>query len=111
MRTWYIGDSKFLMLMYDSRFEPGKTMVANQLAIFDAESMAITYVSGLPATDKISSFGNTPYTEEGKTYIAVTTTDSYPTIYVIDNNSAIATKGLTVMATKVGAVGRMIPLL
>lgn len=111
MRTWYIGDSKFLMLMYDSRFEPGKTMVANQLAIFDAESMAMTYVSGLPATDKISSFGNTPYTEEGKTYIAVTTTDSYPTIYVIDNNSAIATKGLTVMATKVGAVGRMMPLL
>lgn len=111
MRTWYIGDSKFLMLMYDSHFEPGKTMVANQLAIFDAESMAMTYVSGLPATDKISSFGNTPYTEEGKTYIAVTTTDSYPTIYVIDNNSAIATKGLTVMATKVGAVGRMTPLL
>lgn len=111
MRTWYIGDEKFLMLMYDSVFEPGKQMVANQLAIFDAKAMTITPVSGIPAPEKVSSFGNAPYTEAGKTYIAVTTTDSYPAIYIIDNTTAVATKGITVEATKIGAIGRMAPLM
>lgn len=108
-RTWYIGGTKFLMLMYDSLFEPGMTMVANKLAIFDAESGVLTPVEGLPASETISGFGNAPYTENGKTYIAVTTTDSYPAIYVIDNNTSKAEKGVTIEATKVSAVGRLMP--
>ena len=97
--------------MYDSVFVPGATMVANELAIFDAETMTLTPVTGLPAAEVVSSFGNAPYTENGKSYIAVTTTDSYPAIYVIDNATAVATKGLTIEATKVNAVGRMTPLM
>ena len=108
-RTWYIGGTKFLMLMYDSLFEPGMTMVANKLAIFDAESGVLTPVEGLPASETISGFGNAPYTENGKTYIAVTTTDSYPAIYVIDNNTSKAEKGVTIEATKISAVGRLMP--
>ena len=104
-RTWYIGDGKFLMLMYNSILEPGKSMVANELAIFDAEAATLTYVTGLPSSDVISGFGNAPYSEEGKCYIAVTTTDNYPAIYSIDNNTAVATKGLTIEATSVKAVG------
>ena len=110
LRTWYIGANKFLLLMYDSVFVPGTTMVANELAIFDAEAMALTPVTGLPSKEVVSSFGNAPYTEAGKSYIAVTTTNSYPAIYVIDHATAVATKGLTVEATQVGAVGRMKPL-
>ena len=106
-RTWYIGDGKFLMLMYNSILEPGKSMVANELAIFDAEAATLTYVTGLPSSDVISGFGNAPYSEEGKCYIAVTTTDNYPAIYAIDNNTAVATKGLTIEATSVKAVGRL----
>jgi hypothetical protein len=108
-RTRYIGGTKFLMLMYDSLFEPGITMVANKLAIFDAESGVLTPVEGLPASETISGFGNAPYTENGKTYIAVTTTDSYPAIYVIDNNTSKAEKGVTIEATKISAVGRLMP--
>ena len=107
-RTWYIGDGKFLMLMYNSILEPGKSMVANELAIFDAEAATLTYVTGLPSSDVISGFGNAPYSEEGKCYIAVTTTDNYPAIYAIDNNTAVATKGLTIEATSVKAVGRLV---
>jgi hypothetical protein len=110
LRTWYIGANKFLLLMYDSVFVPGTTMVANELAIFDAEAMTLTPVTGLPEKEVVSSFGNAPYTEAGKSYIAVTTTNSYPAIYVIDHATAIATKGLTVEATQVGAVGRMKPI-
>lgn len=106
-RTWYVGGGKFLMLMYDSVLEPGKSMVANELAIFDAEAATLTYVTGLPSSDVISGFGNAPYSEEGKCYIAVTTTDNYPAIYAIDTTTAAATKGLTIEATSVKAVGRL----
>ncbi len=110
LRTWYVGGDKFLMLMYDAPLAPGVTMVANRLAIFDAEASTLTYVTGLPNSDVVTSFGNAPYVEDGKAYVAVTTSDSYPAIYAIDIDSAEATKGLTVAATQVGCVGRMSPL-
>ena len=111
LRSWYIGGSKFLMLMYDSPLTPEKSMKANQLAVFDAETATLTSVEGLPSADVISGFGNAPYAENDKVYIAVTTTDSYPAIYVIDGATAQATKGLTVEATQIGCVGRMSPLM
>jgi hypothetical protein len=98
------------MLMYDSPLEPGKTMVANRLAIFDVESQQLQMVEGLPAPETISGFGTAPYVEGGRAYIAVTTTDSYPSIYVIDSATAVATKGLTVEATQIGGVGRLSPI-
>ena len=110
LRTWYIGGSKFLMLMYNAPITPEKNMTANQLAIFDVESATLTEVSGLPSEDVISGFGNTPYFEDGKAYIAVTTTDSYPAIYAIDTTSGIASKGLTVEATQISGIGRLAPL-
>ena len=110
LRTWPIGGAKFLMLMYDSALTPSKTMNANQLAIFDAEAATFKEVTGLPAADIISGFGNTPYAEGGKAYIAVTTTDGYPAVYAIDSDTAVATKGLTVEATQISAIGRMMPL-
>ena len=109
LRTWPIGGAKFLMLMYDSPLTPAKTVAANQLAIFDAVAGTLKEVTGLPAADVISGFGNAPYAEGGKTYIAVTTTADYPAVYAIDNDTAVATKGITVEATQIGAIGRMMP--
>lgn len=110
LRTWYIGDNKFLMLMYNAPITPDKNMTANSLAIFDAESGTLTSVAGLPAEELISGFGNTPYFENGKVYIAVTTTDSYPAIYAIDTTTGVAEKGLTVEATQISGIGRLAPL-
>ena len=109
-RTWYIGGDKFLMLMYDSVLEPGKTMVANRLAIFDAANSEFKYVEGLPSAEHISGFGNEPYVEDGKAYVTLSLTNDYPSIYVIDTHTAAATKGLTVQATNLRAVGRLSPL-
>ena len=109
-RTWYIGGDKFLMLMYDSVLEPGKTMVANRLAIFDAATSEFKYVEGLPSAEHISGFGNEPYVEDGKAYVTLSLTNDYPSVYVIDTHTAAATKGLTVQATKLRAVGRLSPL-
>ena len=55
----------------------------------------------------VSGFGNTPYIENGKAYVAVTTTSGYPAIYKIDPTTGVATKGLTVEATQLSGVGRL----
>lgn len=111
LRTWYIGGTKFLMLMYDMPLAPATTMTASRLAIFDVESASLTYVEGLPAAERISGFGTAPYSEDGKCYIAVTLTDDHPAIYAIDAATAVATKGLTVEATQIGGIGRLSPML
>ena len=99
-----------MMLMYDMPIEPGVTLTASRLAIFDVESATLSYVEGLPSAERISGFGNAPYSEEGKCYIAVTLTDDYPAIYAIDTTTAVATKGLTVEATQVRGIGRLNPI-
>lgn len=106
LRSWPAGGSKFLLLMYDRPLtETGFT--ANQLAIFDGESGKLTYVDGLPAADEISGFGNTPYYEDGKVYMAVTTTTGYPAIYVINTATAQANKGLSVEGTQITGLGKL----
>ena len=99
-----------MMLMYDMPLAPATTMTASRLAIFDATSATLSYVEGLPSAERISGFGNAPYTEDGKCYIAVTLTDDYPAIYAIDTATAVATKGLTVEATQVRGIGRLTPM-
>lgn len=105
LRSWHIAEDYFLLLMYDSPLTVDKTFTANQLAIFKAETGELTEVEGLP--ENISGFGNAPYCENGKAYIAVTTTDSYPAIYVVDAKSAKALKGVTIEATQVNGVGKL----
>lgn len=105
LRSWHITEDYFLLLMYDSPLAAGATFTANQLAIIKAETGELTEVEGLP--ENISGFGNAPYCEDGKAYIAVTTTDSYPAIYVVDAKSAKALKGVTIEATQVNGVGKL----
>lgn len=109
LRCWHIADDYFLMLMYDRPLtESGFT--ANQLAVFKGETGQLTYVDGMPETEKISSFGNAIYNENGKVYVTVTTTDGYPSIYVIDPTTATASKGVTVEATQINGVGLLLPI-
>lgn len=111
LRCWHVGGDYFLLRMYDNVLEPGintVTFTANAMAIYKAESKTLTYVSGLPDASVISSFGNEPFVENGKAYIAVTTTvDDAPAIYKIDIANATATKGATVAATSIAGVGKL----
>lgn len=81
--------------------------VANRLAVFDAGAKSLKYVSGLPDASLISSFGNTPYCEEGTAHIAISTTNGYPAVYQIDAATATATKGTIVEATAITGIGRL----
>lgn len=104
LRVWPITGDYFLMLMYDRPFsQTGFT--ANRLAIFKAEDQKLTYVTGMPAS--ISGFGNTPYVEEGKVYVATTSSEGNPAVYVIDPVSAQATRGLEVQATQITGIGKL----
>lgn len=107
LRCWPISGDNFLMLMYDRPLtESGFT--GNQLAIFNASSQTLTYVTGLPSADIISSFVNNPHMEDGKVYMPVTTTDeTQPAIYVIDAATAVATVGLSVAADAVSGLGKL----
>lgn len=104
LRSWYIGGSYFLLLMYDKAIT-ASDKVANRLAVFNVTNGNLSYVSGLP--DDVSGFGNTPYMENGSAYIAVTTASGYPAIYRIEPSTATATKGLVVKATSLNGVGRL----
>ena len=109
LRCWHIADDYFLLLMYDRPLtETG--FEAKELAVFKAGSKKLTYVTGLTSADLISGFGNTPYTENGYAYMAVTTTDGHPAVYRIDPSNATATKGVTVEATQITGIGKLSPL-
>lgn len=107
LRCWHVGDDNFLLMMYDRPLtESGFT--AKELAIYKGEEQTLTYVTGLPSADVLSGFGNTPYSEDGKVYVAVTTTDgAQPAVYVIDTETAEATKGLNVAATQISGIGKL----
>lgn len=111
LRCWHLTDDYFLLLMYDVPFVEGfnaTTTVASRLAIFKGDSKQLTYVTGLPSPDNIGGFANTPYTEDGIAYVAVTPADdSSPAVYSIDPATAVATKGLTVQVKQIDAIGKL----
>lgn len=107
VRCWHIAEDYFLLLMYDRPLtESGFT--AKELAIFKGEDKKLTYVTGMPSADVISGYGNTPYSEDGMVYVAVTTIDgNQPAIYKIDPKTASAIKGLTVESEQISGVGKL----
>lgn len=107
MRCWPAGGDRFLMIMYD-RSLTEKNPAATELAIFDAATKKLTYVTGLP--DNVSSIGKTVYAQNGKVYIPVNVENEQPAIYAIDTATAVASKGVTVVATDITGFGFMKPI-
>lgn len=108
LRCWPISDDYFLLLMYDRPLtESG--FAAKTFAVFKAEDKNFEYVKGLPSENIISGFGNTPYVENGKVYVSVTTTDgASPALYVINSETAEAVRGLEINGSEqVSGVGRL----
>lgn len=105
MRCWPAGGSYFLMVMYDVPLAGAKNPSATTLAIFNAESRKLTYVTGMP--EGVSSIGKNVLVNNGKVYIPVNVTDELPAIYGIDPVTARATKGVTVSATEINGFGIM----
>lgn len=129
MRCWPAGGSYFLMAMYDGpltatssgngsgsgnhggRAGGGATSgpAATELAIFNAATGTLTYVTGLPA--EVESIGKDVYVQNGKVYIPVNVANQTPAIYGITCSSATATKGVSIDATSVTGMGYLTPAL
>lgn len=107
MRCWPAGGNCFLMIMYDRPLTQ-KNPAAIELAIFDAASKKLTYVTGLP--DNVTSFGKAVYSRDGKVYIPVNVENQYPAIYAINTTTAQAVKGVTIEATSIDGFGYLTPV-
>ena len=93
MRCWPAGGNYFIMVMYDRPLTE-KGFAGTDLAIFDATSKKLTYVSGLPSN--ITSIGKTVFTQNGNVYIPVNVENDYPTIFRINPATAQASKGVVI---------------
>ena len=112
-RCWHITGDYFLLQMYKdgvAGMMEGKSANVNELAIFKAEEGKLTTVTnGLPEQSLISSLG-TPFCTNGVAYIPIVTIDgSNPALYKIDPITATASKGLSIVADEVAAVGELSP--
>lgn len=107
-RVFPIGGNYFLLYMYSEKLVDNQQL-ANQLAVFNAETGKLTFVSGIPSKDELSGLGSTVFAESGKAYIAISTKSTNPAIYVIDPATATAKKGLEVEGTQITGFGRLHP--
>lgn len=107
MRCWPAGGDCFLMIMYDRPLTESNP-AATELAIFDASSKKLTYVTGMP--DNVTSIGKTVYSQNGKVYIPVNVENEQPAIYAINTATAQAVKGVTIAATDITGFGYMTPV-
>lgn len=103
-RCWHIDEDYFLLQMYTKGLN-AKGEGTTRMAVYKGEEQTFRYVEGLPDPNLISAFGSTPYSQDGMAYVAVSVTDDKPAIYKIDPKTATATKGLTINAESVSAIG------
>ena len=94
------------MVMYD-RALTEKNPAATELAIFDAASKKLTYVTGLPAN--VSSIGKTVYVKNRNVYIPINVENESPAIYAINTNTAKAERGVVIQANDITGFGYLTP--
>lgn len=106
-KCWHITDDYFLLQMYTDGLNSYGTSTT-ELAIFDGSAQTLKIVTGLPSADVIDSFGNIPFCENGAIYLPVVVANGdTPSLYKIDPTTATATKGLSIEAASVSAVGKL----
>jgi len=109
-KVWHISEDYYLLQMYhDIEYESAVNADTRRLAIFKAGDKNFKWVeTGLPERSVISSFGSSPYFENGLAYMPVVTTDgAEPTVYIIDPAAATATKGVVVTSSSISAIGKL----
>lgn len=106
-RCWHICDDCFLLQLYTQGYNiSGKG--TNELAIYKGESKTLTKISGLPS-DISSISSKNPYCEDGAAYVSLgTESGEHPCVYRIDMASATATRGITVAADEINAIGKLV---
>ncbi|MBA6153130.1 DUF4374 domain-containing protein [Gelidibacter maritimus] len=102
-KVHHITKDYFLLEFYND-IEVASTGAATQYGIVKMEDKIFNWLNGMPSKNAIVSTG-LPASHEGKLYFPITVEGENPAIYSIDPVSATATKGISVMATNIRAVG------
>lgn len=115
--VWPIAGSgdKFILRMYDEPGEEGISGTMLSMGIFDTASGVYKKVSGLPSLDEFivgetaGDIGRFVFSDKGIAYVTVSTADgNQPAVYAIDAETAVATKGITVVADGgISAIGKL----
>lgn len=102
-KVYHITKDYFLLEFYND-LEVSSSGAATQYGIVKMEDRTFSWVNGMPSKDAIISTG-LPASHDGKLYFPITVEGENPAIYSIDPESATATKGISVTATNIRAVG------
>lgn len=107
IKVWHIAGDYFLLNYYNqpnsTDYEDGYTKYA---VINVAEQSFQWLESGFPKPNEILASSNA-YAFDGKAFIPVTAENQKPAIYVIDPETATATRGLEVEAAGINGVGKL----
>lgn len=98
-KVWHVKDDIFLVEFYNEIVDAGASASGNatQYALLNMADKRFSWISGLPDKSNIAESGvKWPYVFNDKIYIGVATTLEDPRFYVVDPESAAATKGLLV---------------
>jgi hypothetical protein len=105
-KVWHIVDNYFMLELYND-LTPSATGAATQYGIVNVASKTFSWVTGIPAKDKITGTG-LPMAYEGKMYFPIVEEGVDPTVYIIDPATASAQKGLSIRgATSLNAIGKL----
>ncbi len=109
-RVWHMTGSKFLLEIYNEKTI--NTMTAgHQFALIDMESQTFTWISGIPTKNLITSgseTGGVPMYADGTIYLPITQFGQDASIYLVNPNTGVATKGITIKgATEIRTIGKL----
>lgn len=103
-RLWHITADYFLLEFYNDQ-EPSIKGASTRYGIVKMEDKTFSWIGGdFPSLDEIVSTGE-PTSYKGKMYMPIAMDSEYPKVYIIDPVTATATKGITITATQVNAIG------
>lgn len=109
-RVWHATGNKFFLEIYRDKSASTVTP-GTQYAIADMDTKNVTWVTGVPGKNSIISgqfSGCIPLYDNGKIYMPITASGSDAALYVIDPETGVATKGITIKGvSEIRAVGRL----
>ena len=109
-RVWHMTGSKFLLEIYNEKTI--NTMTAgHQFALVDMDTRSFTWLSGIPPKNLITSgseTGGVPMYADGTIYLPITQFGQDASIYLVNPNTGVATKGITVKGvTEIRTIGKL----
>lgn len=108
-RSFYVGENTFVLQMFT---EPGSgtassSATRNKFAVVNVVDQTFEWVTGIP--EGITSIG-APYIDEDNNEVAFPIeTNLYPTIFIVNADTATMSEGIEVVAEGISAIGKLTP--